>query len=376
MTGSLQIKNNRYHMVINYIDDRVGRKNKWISTGLTVKGNKKAAEAMLNKWLTEHEDYNICASEILFCDYLERWIKQIDRDLQESTLKGYRGNLKNHIIPYFKNHRLKLADVRVRHLEDFYSRLIDEKSLSAQSVRHCHRIISKAMNDAIRLEMIASNPASLAKLPKIQKYESAFLTYPQIKELIAMFKGHILEHVVRFICTYGMRRSEALGLCWDKVDFENNQFTICRAMIQGEKGDYLKDSTKNSSSCRTLPLTPETRVLLLELKERREEYSGLFPSSYAQNNLVFVWEDGHPITTNYLSHIFHEKVINSDLPYVRLHDLRHSAASNLLHDGMTLVEIQKWLGHSQPSTTLNFYSHTDARSNQRIGEHIAASLER
>ena len=116
------------------------------------------------------------------------------------------------------------------------------------------------------------------------------------------------------------------------------------------------------------------RDLLLSLKAQREQYAPMFPETYASNNLVFVWEDGTPITPNYLTSHFHKVVKQSQLPTIRVHDLRHSAASNLIAHGMSVVDVQHWLGHSQPSTTLNFYAHVDATSKLRVCQSIEAAL--
>ena len=84
-----------------------------------------------------------------------------------------------------------------------------------------------------------------------------------------------------------------------------------------------------------------------------------FGNGYAENDFVFTWEDGSPITPNYLTRMFHKKISQSDLPAVRLHDLRHSTASNLLASGFSVVEVQHWLGHSEASTTVHInYPHT------------------
>lgn len=375
MTGSLQIKNNRYHMVISYVDKDGKRKNHWITTGLIAKGNKKAAQEMLDQYLREHKGCAMDVSNQLLTDYLERWMDDIAPSLRPSTIRGYRGNLKNHILPYFRAEQIKLTDLRVRHLEAFYAHLQrDEKPLSATSVKHCHRLLSKALEDAIRYEYIATNPTKRAHLPKQERYEAKFLNCTQLKELVSLFDGDVLQPVVKFICFYGVRRSEALGLCWDMVDFEKNQFTIARTMLQVEKGNCLKDSTKNNSSYRTMPLSVPMRELLLTLKARREEYAPLFPEAYAENNLVFVWEDGSPITPNYLTSHFHKIIAKSDLPTIRVHDLRHSAASNLIAAGLSVADVQHWLGHSQPSTTLNFYTHVDSLSKQRVCQCLEATL--
>lgn len=373
MTGSIQPKNGKFYMVISTFDEKGKRKQKWIPTGLSVKGNRKAAEAMLKRFLTEHDGQNLNSAGQDLVDYLESWIVTVEPRLKPSTVRSYRQKLNNQILPYFKRTRVTLLDLHIQHLEGFYAYLL-KGGLSPTSVHHCHRLLSTALNDAMRFRLILFNPATLAKLPKKQPYEAKFLNYSQMHELAALFKGDILEPVVQFICTYGVRRSEALGLCWDMIDFENNRFTIARSMIQGDGENILQSSTKNSSSYRTMPLTPSTREMLLCLKKRREKYEPLFPENYAKYDLVFVWEDGTPITPNYLTSHFHKAVMQSHLPKIRLHDLRHSVASNLLANGYSYVEVQHWLGHSQPSTTLNFYAHVDGKTRQRVGEQIADIL--
>ena len=190
---------------------------------------------------------------------------------------------------------------------------------------------------------------------------------------MTLFEDDVLLPVIQFICFYGVRRGEALGLCWDMVDFEKNHFTISRTMLQS-KGSPLKDSPKTDSSYRTLPLSAPMRELLLSLRARREKFTPLFPDNYRKNTLVFVHDDGTPITPNYLTSHFHKIVSKRDHLKIRVHDLRHSTASNLLASGLSVAEVQHWLGHSQPSTTLNFYAHVDSTSKQNVCQSIETAL--
>ncbi len=381
MTGSLQTKNGRIYMVIHYKDVNGKPKNKWIATHLLAKGNMKAAKGMLEKWLREHQDCDMNCNNLQLADYLQKWIDSVQSNLERSTVRGYREKLKNHIIPYFKDRQIKLIDLKIRDLETFYwDHLLNDKKLSPQTVRHCHRIISTALNDAIRKEMISSNPASLAKCPRVPKYDAKFLNLSQIQQLVELFVGTPIEDIVKLISIYGLRRSEALGLCWDKVDFEKNQFTICRTKIQATGGDYLKDHAKNNSSCRTLPMTADVKKLFLRIKQKQEKEKRFFDEDglsefHVDMGYVFAREDGAPFTSNYVSKYFHKRVKESILPQIRLHDLRHSVASNLLSSGFSLVEIQAWLGHSQPSTTLNFYFHIDSAAKRNIKDFFEKELE-
>lgn len=376
MTGSLQTKAGKYYMVIHYIDSEGKRKNKWISTKLNIKGNKKEAEAMLARWLHEHKECNLDKASLLFADYMEEWMSVAQLRLKPTTIRGYNDCLKNHILPYFREQQTKLLDLNVCHLEQFYAFLAsDAKKLSGQSVLHCHRIISKALNDAVRKGIIQRNPAPLAERPKVERFIGSFLNTSQLKQLFTLLEGNPIRNVVAFIATYGLCRSEALGLCWDKVDFENNQFTICRSFVQVMKGNTLQDSTKETSRSRTFPLTTEMREMLYALKKEQDEYKALFQDQYAnENNLVFVWPDGKAILPNYVTKQFHEVVKESTLPKVRLHDLRHSSASNLLAMGFSIVEVQQWLGHARASTTLDFYSHVASSSKQSICDRLEKEI--
>lgn len=100
--------------------------------------------------------------------------------------------------------------------------------------------------------------------------------------------------------------------------------------------------------------------LLKSHKAYQESQMAVMKSRYHNSDYVCTWPNGRLITPNYLTSTFHDLIASSDLPYVRLHDLRHSVASNLLANGYSVVEVQEWLGHSSPSTTLNFYSHIDS----------------
>jgi len=363
-------------MVINHIDSQGKRKNKWISTKLEVKGNKKEAEDMLKQWLDKHKGCNLDKANLLVADYMEEWMSVAQLRLKPTTIRGYNGYLKNHILPYFRNQQTKLLDLNICHLEQFYAFLAsDAKKLSGQSVLHCHRIISKALNDAVRKEIIQRNPAPLAERPKVERFIGSFLNTSQLKQLFTLLEGNPIRNVVVFIATYGLCRSEALGLCWDKVDFENNQFTICRSFVQVMKGNTLQDSTKETARSRTFPLTTEMREMLYALKKEQDEYKAFFQDKYANmNNFVFVWPDGKAILPNYVTKQFHKVVKESPLPKVRLHDLRHSSASNLLAMGFSIVEVQQWLGHARASTTLDFYSHVATSSKQSICDRLEKEI--
>lgn len=171
---------------------------------------------------------------------------------------------------------------------------------------------------------------------------------------------------------YGLRRSEIVGLRWSAIDFDNNVFyvnhTVTTPNIDGKKTIVAKDRAKTKSSLRALPLNEDLKDRLIEIKKQQEMYQKKFKRSYDRNWLDYVMVDelGGLILPDYITPAWKRLLEKNNMRVIRFHDLRHTCASLLLnkgkHDGITLKDIQVWLGHSDFSTTANTYSHLDATS--------------
>ena len=92
----------------------------------------------------------------------------------------------------------------------------------------------------------------------------------------------------------------------------------------------------------------------------------LLGNYYVDTDYICTWNNGEVISPNYLTKTFHTVISKSTLPQIRVHDLRHSVASNLLNNGFSVVQVQEWLGHGSATTTLNFYAHVDKTSKINI----------
>ncbi len=142
----------------------------------------------------------------------------------------------------------------------------------------------------------------------------------------------------------------------------NNTVTSCT--IDGKKVIEAKDRAKSKASLRTLPLVPAFREKLLEVKKQQEEYKRLCGRSYCKDYLDYICVDpiGERISPNYITAAFPQLLVKNGLRRIRFHDLRHSCASLLLANGVPMKQIQEWLGHSDFSTTANFYAHLEYQS--------------
>lgn len=183
-----------------------------------------------------------------------------------------------------------------------------------------------------------------------------------------MFKGDRLELCVQIAAYYGVRRSELIGLKWDAIDFENKTISIRHKVVfdrQNGKELFIgDDELKNVSSRRTLPLMPHIEKLLREKKAWQEQNEALMGDSYNKDFDGYVCRDrmGKLITPNYVTRHFKQVIDKNGLKRLRFHDLRHSCASLMLAHGVSMKEIQEWLGHSTYNVTANLYSHLDYSS--------------
>ena len=369
MTGSLTVKNGKYYAVLNVYENGK-RKKKWICSGLSEKGNKRKAEAFLREKLAEYERMEgIVQTDTSVSDYVRVWLDHIARTVDDVTLQGYKSLADTHILPYFDDAGTKLTKLDHKTIQrymdmKFTSGRRDGKGgLSPRSLRLHKNIIAQTLDLAVRNKLIQSNPCQFVVLPQCERYESQFYTETQLKALFSALKDDPILPMVRITAWYGLRRSELLGLQWDSLDLEAGTMTI-RHTVSKVTEVVAKDKTKNASSRRTFPLTPEAVEIFTKAKEQEERNRAMFGREYQENPYVFKWPDGHPYSPDYISHHFAKVLKRHGLPHIRFHELRHSCASMLINMGFTLKDVQEWLGHSDIKMTANVYSHLDnARKN-------------
>ena len=373
ITGRLAQKNGKWHCVLNLYDENHNRKQKWVSTGYPIKGNKKKAEKILQAKILEYENKNLeYYTDISVTDYFRMWLAKIKNEVRPNTYRSYKGNMENHIIPYFEAKKIKLQELKPIDISEYYKYKHSHSELSGRTLKHHHQNISKALNDAVSEGYISVNPASNAKTVKEEQFNAEFLNESQIQELLSLLAESPIRIAVELCSIYGFRRSEVLGLKWHNVDFENESIRICETLQQSTKAitgsTNYTDGTKNRSSNGTMPMTKRAKTLLQEQRKRQLQNQQLLGDGYIVNDYVCTFDNGKEITPNYLSRTFHKVIVNSDLPQIRLHDLRHSAASNLLTQGFSVVQVADWLRHSNPATTLKFYAHVDKSSKMAIAK--------
>lgn len=396
VAGHLREKRGIYHMVLSYIDENGKRATPTKSTGLSVKGNKKRAEAMLNDW-RKSEDLALKKrkangslkkldpdQEILFTKSMLDWLEMMKNSVEVTTYASYAQAIKSKINPYFDARfpTLTLSQITPKHIQDYYTWEMTENDVSANTVIHRHANIRKALQYAFKTGLIDINPADRIERPKKVKYVGSTYNDQELEQLFAVTKGDLIELPVMLAAFYGLRRSEVLGLKWDAIDFEKKTITIRHTVTQttldGKSVIIEKDRTKTKSSYRTLPLVKPFEDALLRKKAEQAENRRLCGKCYDKSHLDYinVNEMGKLISPGFLTQHFPLVLERNWMKKIRFHDLRHSCASLLYSNGVALKDIQEWLGHSDISTTSNIYTHLDYSSKVASANAILSLLDK
>lgn len=379
VAGHLQEKKGFFYMVLSYPDITGKRKTKWFPIGLPVKGNKKRAEKMLMQTRQNFEpECTPVQDDMMFSDFLLQWLEIAKPTIALTTYASYAGMAKSIIIPYFKERNTTLAGLKAIDIQTFYMQQL--KRVKASSVIHYHAVIHRALKYAVKIDLISVNPADKVERPKADKFIGSFYDSDEMQALFEAAKDTLLEIPIFLGAFYGLRRSEALGLKWDAIDFQNGTITIRHTVtsctIDGKHVQVAKDTTKTKSSMRTLPLVPVFKEKLLKVKEQQAEYRRVCRKCYDNRYLEYICVDemGTLISPHYLTAAFPKLLDKNELRRIRYHDLRHSCASLLLTNGVPMKQIQKWLGHSDFSTTANVYAHLDYNSKLSSADAMAKGL--
>lgn len=366
ITGHLQEKNGYFYMVLNLRNGEGKWRPKWIKTGLKVKGNKTQANAMLKDTLREYcekaKQESVNGGDILFSDYMRNWLKKMKSQLAVTTISAYRSNINRVIGPYFDELGVTLQELDVKHLTEFYDYLMEKRGVKAKTVKRYHANLRKALQRAYLNKEISSNIADRVELPVEQPFLHSYYTVDQLNALIPHLKGERIELAALITAFYGFRRSETMGLMWGAIDFRNNTISVRHIVTEAmdEDGKLIivkEDRGKNKSSVRTLPLMPQIAELLRAKQAEQRMYQNVCGNGYTKENLAYVFVDelGELLKPDYISRRFKLILKKNNLPPIRFHDLRHSCVSLLIAAGVSMKEIQAWVGHSSFNTTANIY---------------------
>jgi len=352
---------NSYSIAVSLGKDATTGKYKY--QWVRVKGTKKDAEKRLSELLYQLDNGTFMKpGKATLAEFLERWLKDYAwPNLAPRTAEGYESIIRRHIIPSLGN--IVLTQLRPEHLQVYYTdklnngRCDGSTGLSAQTVRHHHTALHKALETAVQWGLLARNPANAVKLPSAQR--PAMQTWNE-DEVITFLEAarstpyYALFHLALFT---GMRRSEMLALRWADIDLFTGQIYVSRSLHVLKGGEVVIRQPKSAKGRRMIALPPSVSLVLREYKDKQESILIQAGTALKEDDFVFSDLEGKPLLPNSVTHAWTKLVRKTGLKYIRLHDARHSHASLLLKQGVHPKIVQERLGHSSVQVTLDTYSH-------------------
>ena len=384
MTGCVALRKDVYYVRLSYYDKNHTRRDKFISTGLSGRGAKQKAIAMIDSLIEKYSYLEKSDHPSKMADYLKMWKELQVSEVAETTYDGYHTYIDIHLIPYFKALNINIQDITAGHIFDYVNYLSkdggrkDNKigGQSNTSIRKIISILRKVFDYAVLYGDIKINPAAQVPMPKRTNNKDerqVFLTAEDAQKMLDAFRNEEIGPIVFVTLYYGLRKSEALGLRWQAVDFEANTITVNHTVVGGSR-IVAKDSTKSYCSRRTYQLLPDVKDLLLKLREQQKDYRQRLGSGYYENDYIFKNPNGVPYRPDSLTRSFKRALARHGFPQMRYHDLRHSTASILVDKGWDINDIKEWLGHADISTTSNIYAHISHRRKVSLAQDLDKTL--
>jgi len=316
-----------------------------------VKGRKQDAQTRLNELLV-NQDKGIPTPKghLTLAELLHQWLKgYVKTNASPRTYEGYSSIIEHHLIPSLGQIQLKYLQSKT--IEDYYGQ--QNKTLSARSVLHQHRVLSQALKYGVRHGFLGRNPAEFTEPPKPRKTTMRTLTADEVEILLNSVRDSNYYPVIYTAVSSGLLQAEILGLRWRDIDLDMCSISVCQTLYI-KRGIVQFKEPKTAHSRRRVSMTPKLALFLKEFKAKREEKKGL---PVILDAIVFTTVKGAPIDAHLLSHAFGLMSKKAGLGHLRFHDLRHTFASLMLQHGAKPKVISECLGHASVGFTMDVYSH-------------------
>jgi integrase len=300
-------------------------------------------------------------SERTVGEFLNTWLHTVHKQqLKETTFCSYEKIVRNYLVPGLG--LIKLSDLKPSDVQRFYSETLAKpgvsgKNLEPRTVEFAGAILKKAIKYAVEVEgVLAFNPVSRVALPKTNPKVPTPWNRQELETFLETAKTHRLFFFYRLSAYTGARRGELLAIRW--TDFDGSYITISKSRTLAGKQVIEANSTKGGKGGkRRVKLDPETIQLFNAHKKRQLEERLVVGSGWTETGYVFVQENGLPLDTGTPTHLFNKLSKVAGLRSIRLHDLRHLHATELLRLGEPLHVVSDRLGHKDPMVTATIYAH-------------------
>ncbi|MGI8827865.1 MAG: tyrosine-type recombinase/integrase [Chloroflexota bacterium] len=285
--------------------------------------------------------------------YLSAWLQDhVQPSKRPKTYDSYALNVRR-ALPYIGH--LRLDAVRADHLQHCYADLRSQ-GLSACSVGQLHRVLRAAFRQPMRSELLLQTPTAAVTPPRSDRRQMRPLTPEEVRVFFDATAKDLFHPLWVLLVTTGLRIGEAAALTWGDVDLAAGTLAVRRAAQRQSGRGMVFVEPKTSGSRRTVHLAQGTLDTLSKHRENQREEANLRGHVWSLADLLFPAPTGGPVDPRYVLEALHRALQAARLPVIRVHDLRHTAATYLLSQGTHPKVVQDLLGHSSITLTLDIYS--------------------
>jgi integrase len=313
------------------------------------------------------------AGKLTVGDHLEQWLEDVVKpSASHRTYSTNAQQVRTHIAPTLG--RIKLKSLRKAHIDRLYREKLDS-GLSHATVRRVHAVLHRALEEAVKGDLIPRNPAAHANKPKVKQEEIEPLDTSQAAAFLKAAKGDRFEALYILCLMCGLRQGEALALRWRDIDLNDGTLRVNLQLQRVRGGGGLRFSEPKNASRRTVGLSQRAVSALQSHRERQLEEKLRAGPLYQDGDLVFASGHGTPIDAQNVVNRYYKPLLKrAGLPPIRFHDLRHSCLSLLAQRGEPIRDLQALAGHATAAFTLQRYTHHYDSSARRTADTMGEIL--
>jgi integrase len=364
-----------YAIVLELRDPETGkRRRKWHS----FVGTKREAQRECARLIAAMTggDY-VEPAKVTLGAFLDRWLEHVQNQVSPKTHERYGQLARNNLVPLLG--LVPVTKLQPAQISSAYAKVLadgrrkGDGGLSPRTVHHMHRVLRQALQQALRWNLLARNPADAVRPPKVERKPILTLSAAQSAELLERIRHSRVYWPSMVALATGMRRGEILALRWKNVDLDRAVLHVVESVEQTKGGIRFKPPKNGRTRAVTLPAFAVRELRRLKIEQAQELLRiGIRQSS---DTLLCGRADGDPHQPNSLTYEFARFIADmKDMPRVRFHDLRHSHATQLLATGCHPKIAQERLGHAGVSITLDLYSHVTATMQADAAERVDSTI--
>lgn len=303
--------------------------------------------------------------------YLDKWLETIKTTRRPNTYRRYEQLVRLHVKPLLGPKRL--STLKALDLQQLYAKKLDE--LAPRTVVHLHRVVHGALKQAVRWALIPTNPAEKVAPPRAPEPEMSAFTFEEVDRFLEVARGHRLEALFVLAVMTGARRGELLALRWRDVDLDARTVRIAGSVQKDLSGKRVIAEPKTKQSRRSVLLS-DTSVQALKRRRSVQAQERLQAGPlWSDLDLVFAEPDGAFLRVSVVRREYKRLLEQANVPQLRFHDLRHTAATLALQQGRNPKAVSDMLGHAGVAITLDTYSHVTPTMQQAVADALEAGVQ-